>query len=62
MFWEVDLFPSSNEGLEPPTLLGPKQIQLQQCFLFVSLEYQKIDQIQKSSNPECYIPSEPFTI
>jgi hypothetical protein len=49
-FRKLDLFPSSGEGREMPTLLGPKR-----CF-FWYLEFQTMDKVQKSSNSEHYFP------
>jgi hypothetical protein len=72
----MDLFLSSGEGWETPTLFGPleranlnhltrsqKQMCFQNIVFFLVLEYWTMDNVQKLSNPECYTPSsEPFRI
>jgi hypothetical protein len=71
MFQKLNLFPSSGEGWETPTLLGPLELTsitgqsllLKCCALSCLLEYQMMEKVQKPSNPECYTPlSEPFRI
>lgn len=45
-------------GVSHPSPWGQKQIQFPKCCLILcSFEYQMMDKVQKSSNPECYTPS-----
>jgi hypothetical protein len=45
----LDLFPSSDEGRETPTLLGPLER--------ANFNHWTIQNVQKSSNSDCYTPS-----
>jgi hypothetical protein len=73
MFRKLDLFPSSGEGWETPTLLGLLgRANLNHWIVVLTwgrkqiqflkrvllfLEYQTMDKVQKPFNPECYTPS-----
>jgi hypothetical protein len=58
-FWKLDVFPSSDEGMEIPTLLGPLERVSPDTWtypvserLWECLEFRTMDKVQKSSNSE----------
>jgi hypothetical protein len=56
-FRKLDLFSSSGEGWETPTLLGPLERANLNHNLLYFLEYQTMDKVQKPCKPGCYTPS-----